>query len=239
MPPTTYLQQAKWVLLPGTLCTPAVFDPVLTSLGVPLENRHAIKMDAACVSDYAPRLRGIVTGGEIVCGFSLGAIVAAHNLADLTHAGAVVLLACNPLPDPPGNRANREAVRDRVQRGEARDWVTENWTAMSTAQDPEIRETVIDMAHSTTDLITAQTELAATRPGAADALVSSALPLVFVTGADDRLTPAAQIRPIAEKARSAHLSILPGLGHFALLEAPDLVAGAVRQDIIATAGART
>lgn len=235
----TPIEQAQWVLLPGTLCTAAVFDPVLSALGVPEANRHPINMDAPDVDEYATRLCVAVTGGEIVCGFSLGSMVAAHNLTALRAARAIVLLACNPLPDPPGNRANREAVRDRVLQDGPRGWVEENWPAMSTAEGDQLRETVIVMADETRALLPAQTELAASRPGAATALGEANLPLVFVTGDADQLTPVEYIQPIADSAPNAHLSILSNMGHFALLEVPDRVALAIREGLDATAGEPT
>ena len=151
----------------------------------------------------------------------------------MQRARAVVLLALNPLPDPPENRANREAARDRVLAGGAGDWVTQNWAAMSSSESADLREFVSSMALDTAHLIPAQTELAATRPGAADQLATTELPLIFVTGANDGLTPAHGIKALAQNARSAHLSVLEGLGHFALLEAPDQVAAAIRQGLSA------
>ena len=222
---------SKWVLVPGTLCTDQVFDPLLDALGVSPGDRHVIAADAPHVQDYDARLREAVTGGEIVCGFSLGALILAHNLGALNAARAVVLLASNPHPDPSGNRANREAVRDRVLAGGAQDWVVENWAAMSASTREDLRDFVASMAQETAHLIPAQAELAASRPGAADALADTDLPLVFVTGAEDRLTPSSLVESIAEKAKTAHLNVVEGLGHFALIEAPDHVACAVREGL--------
>lgn len=216
-----------WVLLPGTLCTGAVFDPMLDALNVRQANRRTVTVDAPDVGDYAGRLTAAVSGGEIVCGFSLGALVLAHNLGALQAARALVLLASNPHPDAPGTRPAREAVRDRVLAGGAREWVTENWSLMSATNRSAVRDRVISMAEETTDLIPAQTELAITRPGAAVALAETGLPLLFVTGSDDQMTPPARIRDIAARATNAHLTELAGLGHFALIEDPRLVAQAV------------
>ncbi len=221
----------KWVLVPGTLCTPDVFGPLLDELGVAPKNRQFIEADAPKVADYQTPLRSAVTGENIVCGFSLGALIVAHNLGALEQAKAVVLLASNPFPDGDGNRANREAVRDRVLAGGARDWVLENWTAMSTDNGEDLKKFVASMAEDTVGLITAQTELAASRPGAEHALLQTDLPLVFVTGSKDKLTPPEAIRSIAESAKSATLKVVDGLGHFALLEAPDRVADAVLQGL--------
>lgn len=217
----------NWLLLPGTLCTPDVFAPVLDQMHVAAENRHFIEIAKPLLHDYDASLRAAITDDAIVCGFSLGAMIAAHNLDALARAKALVLLACNPFPDPIGNRTNREAVRDRILTGGARDWVDENWEAMSTAPSETLRETVIAMAETMAHLIPAQTELAASRPGAAEKLSATKLPLVFVTGTQDQLTPPDPLRPIVTRAENATLETLEGLGHFALLEAPDRMAAAI------------
>lgn len=209
-----------WVLIPGTLCTPQVFAPMLAHLGVPATRRTFIQPDAPRVADYAARLRDCVIGGEIVCGFSLGALIAMHNLDALRRARAIILLAANPHPDPPANYAARVAVRDRILAGRAADWVSEGWNRMSSSRDPDLRARVIAMATATAQLIPAQTELAASRPSAVEALRETDLPLLFVTGAEDRLTPPDALREPAHAAQNAELRVLNGLGHFALLEDP-------------------
>ena len=219
----------KWVLVPGTLCTGRVFDPILTQLRVNPGDCRVVSVDMPDVRDYEDRLRTTVSAGDIVCGFSLGALVLAHNLDALGAACAVVLLASNPFPDPPGKRTNRETVRDRVMQGDAQGWIVDNWALMSSSRRTDLREFVASMAVETAHLIEAQTELALSRPGAEDQLANTDLPLVFVTGAEDRLTPAEPLQGIVAENPSAHLSVLNGLGHFALIEAPDRVAAAIRE----------
>ncbi|MEM9684979.1 MAG: alpha/beta hydrolase [Pseudomonadota bacterium] len=204
---------------------------MLDALGVVPENRVFMPADAPHVDDYAPRLRDVVSEGDIVCGFSLGSLILSHNLDALVKARAVVLLASNPLPDRPGNRPNREAVRDRVLSGDAKGWIADNWSTMSASPSESLRDFVVAMAEDTTPLITAQTELAASRPGAVDALAETDVPVLLVTGTADRQTPPAPLIDIAARARSAHLSTVDGLGHFALIEAPDRVAEAVHQGL--------
>lgn len=228
---TAFVGTGKWVLVPGTLCTGRIFDPLLDALGVMHGDRHVIMPDAPDVRDYDARLLEAVTGGEIVCGFSLGALILAHNLGALQHARAVVLLASNPFPDPPENRAGREALRDKVLASGAQDWVFENWAAMSASKRDDLRDFVAIMAEETVELIPTQTELAASRPGAQDDLAKTELPLVFVTGSEDRLTPSNLLASIVENAQNAQLNVIDGLGHFALIEAPDQVANAIRDGL--------
>ncbi len=213
--------------MPGTLCTPDVFAPILRQLDVPPDRQRFIEVSAPRVEDYDAPLRAAIKGGEIVCGFSLGAMILAHNLGALAKAKAVVLLALNPFPDAEGRRASREAVRDRVLSGDASGWVEENWNAMSCDKGDTVKAQVISMAEDMSGNITAQTELALSRPGAVEQLKSTTLPLVFMTGAQDKLTPPDPIRPIAETCRQGGLYVLDGLGHFALLEAPHRVAKAI------------
>lgn len=220
-----------WVLVPGTLCTGEVFAPILDRLGVAPARRHVLMPDAPAVTDYGDRLRAAVQGGEIVCGFSLGALILSHNLPALARARALVLLAANPHPDPPENRAGRLAVRDRVLAGEGPAWVAQNWEAMSTDRGTGLRDRVAVMAAATASLIPAQTDLAASRPGAAEALRATHLPTVFVTGAEDRMTPPDMVCDIARDMPRATLAVPDGLGHFALLEDPDRVAQAIRDGL--------
>ncbi len=227
----TDMTSTRWVLLPGTLCSPGVFAPMLDALGVAKDNRVFLPVDRDDVRAFDAPLRAAVTGGEIVCGFSLGALVLAHNLDALAKARALVLLASNPFPDAPGNRANREAVRDRVRAGDARGWVEENWSAMSVDRGAALRALTVQMAEETAPLIDAQTELAASRPGAAHDLRRTTLPVVYVTGSQDLMTPAARLGPIVAAARNATLLEPEGLGHFALLEDPRTMAQAIRRGL--------
>ena len=141
----------RWVLVPGTLCTSQVFDPMLDRLDIPQANRHFIAASAPHTSDFETPLKAAVGGGEIVCGFSLGAIIVAHNLAAVRRAKAIVLLAANPFPDPPENRINREAARDRIITAGAGRWIVDNWPTMSTDTGTVIRDFVAQMAEDSKD----------------------------------------------------------------------------------------
>ena len=55
--------------------------------------------------------------------------------------------------------------------------------------------------------------------------------MIFVTGSEDLLTPPNLGTSIANDAKTAQLTIIDGLGHFALIEAPDQVAKATRNGL--------
>ncbi|MEO1745147.1 MAG: alpha/beta hydrolase [Pseudomonadota bacterium] len=221
----------KWLLAPGTLCTPRVFDPMLEYLAPDDRDRDFITLDAPHVEDFHDRLQAQVTTEHIVCGFSLGSIMLAHNLDALHNARAAVLVACNPFADRMENRTNREAIRDRVLAGDARGWVQDNWVSMAANGSDALMDFVATMAMESAPLIPNQTELAASRPGAVEALLESDVPLLFVTGSQDQLTPAAPLAAIVRDARQASLQVVEGLGHFALTEDPYRVAAAIRRGL--------
>lgn len=223
--------QGRWILVPGTLCTPAVFDPLLDHLGVAPDQRTAVTVDKPSVGEYAATLDGLVRPGDIVCGFSLGSIVVAQNLEAVKQARAVVLLALNPLADPIAKTPTRHALRDRILTGGAESWVRENWPAMSTDTGSDVARKVVKMAEDTLPLIESQTALAISRPDARRDLIDTTLPLVFVTGAQDRMTPPDPVVAVAGLAKRATVRVPDGLGHFALLEAPNVVAQAIRDGL--------
>ena len=56
-----------------------------------------------------------------------------------------------------------------------------------------------------------------------------AIPTLVIAGADDVITPPATVQAMAAMIPSAELAIIPGAGHLAPLEAPDLVNTAIRK----------
>ena len=221
----------RWILLPGTLCTGAVFDPVLDSLGVSQGARHTVPITRESVEDYASFLEQAVRPGDIVCGFSLGAIVASRNLGSLQHARAIILIGLNPHADHPERAAGRLALQQGVESGRAREAIRETWVPTGHAHDMDMLGLVENMAVETAPHVAAQTQLALNRPSALELLEQCHVPLIVVAGSNDRAAPPHHARDTARAAPNSVLSILEGLGHFSLLEDPDLVAEAIVEGI--------
>jgi pimeloyl-ACP methyl ester carboxylesterase len=55
-----------------------------------------------------------------------------------------------------------------------------------------------------------------------------AQPTLVLTGEEDRLTPPKYARFLAERLDNARLALLPGVGHYAQVEAPAAIADAIR-----------
>jgi len=214
-------------LLPGTLCTGAVFDGFLDALGVPSENRQYVELSRPCVDDYRPVFEA-VTNETVVCGFSLGAIVAAHA-ADVMTPHRLILFGLNPFADDPGRAEARRML--------ANDVTTQGGGAALRSRKPDIfgaepdqtHQQICKMAAKTAHLIDAQTQLALTRPGALAALAGAQMPVLSVTGTCDTSAPVAQGQAAADAAPLGSFYALDGLGHFALLENPQTCAAIVAQ----------
>lgn len=215
-----------WVLLPGTLCTADVFGPILTELGVPEDRRRAVNLDRPAVEAYQELCA--LCEGAVVCGFSLGAIVAAHY-ADRMKAARCVFFGINPLPDDPTKATGRRAMaQDVIALGGAQ--ALESRVPPLLGPRPEAaRATILQMAGATSCWIEAQTDLALSRPGALLALSRAMCPIFTLTGSDDAMTPPDLGQQAAEAAPTGQFHRLDGLGHYALLEDPKICAEALHQ----------
>jgi len=225
---TELASERPWILLPGTLCSGAVFGPFLDALGVPDALRHTVALRHASIDDYLPDLKATCVPGAILCGFSLGAIVAAH-LADRLPISEVILFALNPHADPPKKRPERLALaRDVVAMGGAAA-LAPRLSELAGKNPVQARTTLLSMADQTAGDIAAQTELASSRPGALGSLSRTMVPVTFLTGTCDTMTPLDLAQQAARAAPNSRVIALHGLGHFALLEDPDRCSRAMTQ----------
>ncbi|WP_296644239.1 alpha/beta fold hydrolase [Roseinatronobacter sp.] len=212
--------------MPGTLCTGAVFDGLLDHLGVETGLRTLVTLDRPSVTDYRPALEAL-SQETVVCGFSLGAIVAAHA-ADRMKVHSLLLFGLNPLEDDPSKTTDRHALAHDVQAlgGAA---ALKNRVGVINGNTPQTTMDIIGrMANETAHLIESQTQVALTRPGALTALAKAQMPVVCMTGTHDKAAPCHHGRTAAQAAPRGRFCSLDGLGHFALLEDPAACAAAVR-----------
>lgn len=223
---TDGLSNRPWLLLPGTLCTGAVFDGFLNALGVANSERTYVTLDRHSIDDYRTDFEGLAHN-TIVCGFSLGAIVAAH-FADRLTADRLILFGLNPYADDPAKAPSRHAL--------AQDVTDQGGAAALKARlsdvfgpDPDTtRAAICQMADETAPLIGAQTQLALSRPGALPALERATISVLTATGTQDQAAPMAQGHVAAQCAPNGQFHELAGLGHFAVIEDPDVCATVVR-----------
>ncbi|MCZ4348156.1 alpha/beta fold hydrolase [Devosia neptuniae] len=217
-----------WILLPGTLCSGRVFGAFLDGLAVPETARQPIIMRHPGVGDYMPELTSLCVPGAIICGFSLGAIVAAH-LTDRLPADAYLLFGLNPQADRSDKRDGRLSLAREVARIGGAKAMASRMPVLSGPGPSAARALILDMADETAGHIEAQTELALKRPGALSALARTQAPIGLFTGTQDTAAPLASAEAATRAAPSARLVPLHGLGHYALVEDPAACCRAVKQ----------
>lgn len=218
------LRQRDWVLLPGTLCTTAVFKDFLDTLEIPIDRRKHVRLDMPEVEAYADVLSRSV-GDPVLCGFSLGAIVAAHHAYNIPVA-RTVLFALNPFPDDPAKAEGRLDLERDVRVNGGRTALAARLPALFGPAPEKTRDRILTMADESAADIRAHTALALTRPSALPALSRTRSPVVALTGSEDAVTPEALGRHAANTAREGRFKLVPGLGHYAVLEAPQICAEA-------------
>lgn len=221
------LTNKDWVLLPGTLCTGDVFKGLMDVLEVSPRHQTILRLDRPSVEDYMDVLDEL-PAQTVVCGFSLGAIVAAHA-ADRIAAQRLILFGVNPFADDPAKAPSRtELARDVMERGGA-DALKSRLPTVFGASPDTARTRICQMADDAADLIDAQTQLALSRPGALPALAKATMPVLSLTGSLDDAAPPDQGLAAAQAAPLGQFQTLDGLGHFALLEDPAACAAALAQ----------
>ncbi|MGO4910658.1 alpha/beta fold hydrolase [Pseudorhodobacter sp. W20_MBD10_FR17] len=203
-----------------------MFDGFLNALGVGPAQRYVVELDRPSVDDYQPIFDGL-SEDTIVCGFSLGAIVAAHY-ADRMTAHHLVLFGVNPLADDPAKAQSRhDLAADVIRCGGAAALQARELEVHGPTPDVT-REMVYEMANASANMIETQTQLALSRPGALPALSSACMPVISFTGSLDRSAPTVQGLAAAQSAPDGQFCALEGLGHFALIEDPHACAAALR-----------
>lgn len=217
----------QWHLLPGTLCTDAVFDAFLEILGVSRSKRRTVELSKPAVEDYRPYFETEIGERDIICGFSLGAIVAAHH-ADLLNENSLLLLfGINPMADDPAKAEGRLALCADVLDKGGRHALETRLDGLRGRMTPDHFELLLNMADETTHLIGAQTQLALSRPGALNAVGNAPGKVhVFNGTGDDQCTPELAKR-VAITAPFGACHLLDGLMHYSFLEDPDKCAQAV------------
>ena len=195
------------------------------------------------INATVPDLAGAATAGAlaelvlrdapvrfVLAGFSLGGFVALEMVARAPNrVSRLALIATTARPVPQAQAAARQADWEAA-RHEAVDAVVARdlwpiYVAASRREDRALRETVLAMAR---DIGRAawerQVQAALTRPDSRHGLTRVAVPTLVMTGSEDKLCPPEHAREMGAAIPGARTVLLPGVGHFLPLEAPDALA---------------
>lgn len=220
------------VLLPGTLCDDRLFSSLRhhladrETLTVALNEHHNIEGAIAAVRAKAPPDFALL-------GFSLGGIVAlgvAQQAAD--RVCGLALIGTTPHPVPRQLYRSRRAAVDTARlvgmADHARSALWPHYVVPDRQDDAGLCELVVAMADDQgVDVYAGQTELALSRPDYGPALADMTMPSLILAGTEDAINPPDVQKFMAAALPHSTMSLVPGAGHFVLLEQPDRVAADV------------
>jgi pimeloyl-ACP methyl ester carboxylesterase len=222
--------QLPIVCIPGTLCDARVFAPVLELMQW-REVVHAPRLDAGDVGVAAVALLAAAPPRFVVMAFSLGGFVAieAMRRAPQRVAGAV-MISTNAHPDPPANAVARRA-QVTMARDEGMDALVDvlwpGYVSPASIARSDLKSTVLAMARSVGPAALAQqAEIAIGRPDCREWAAGQTTPMLVVCGDRDTLCSMERYQALASSP-AATLTVIPGAGHFAPLEAARESAAAI------------
>ena len=233
MTPAIQNHQLPLVLLGGTLCNGRLWQPVLDSLNASYV--ISITLDGKeSAQAFSQRLLGTLPPRFCLAGFSLGAIVALQVLADAPERVAgLALLSVNPLADDGRNaQPRRDAVAAARKEGLSQ-WLSRTlwprYVAPAHLENQQLYKTIVQMAEeSGFDAFAQQTEVAISRKDNRAALAAFTQPTLIVHGAHDPICTPQHHQLAFQAAPNARLETFSDCGHFLPLEAPSLLADALR-----------
>ncbi|WP_322012726.1 alpha/beta hydrolase [Paraburkholderia sp. J12] len=215
------------VLLPGTLCDNALWEPMLGAR--PALRARAIALSyagARSAREAASALLPHLPARFAVLGFSLGGFVA----LELAHAApervaGLALVATNARPDLADNAARRRAAvataRERGLGNYVREKLWAQYVAPSRLHDDALAAPILAMAARTGfGTFEAQTEIAISRADSLPRLAAMRMPSLIVSGRHDVINPADRQQELHAGLPGSVWRVCETAGHFVPLEAP-------------------
>ncbi|WP_238365873.1 alpha/beta fold hydrolase [Mesobacterium pallidum] len=226
-----------WLLVPGTLCQPRVFGPLLAlvarrgrALPVLSETIQWKPTAAATAASLA-----LPDGPVSILSFSLGNFVAMELALSLgPRCRNLVMCGATGRADRPGQaplRRRQLRAAGRTGRGTmVREELLPHYFGTDAKGTESLAAEVLAMADETSaEAFRAQTDIAITRPDYLPSLHKIAARTLVLAGQDDRATPPDRAHELAAHLVACEVAEIHGAGHFALIEAPEACAEALHQ----------
>lgn len=190
---------------------------------------------ASSIDDHADDLVKLLDHLHIdnvaVLGLSMGGYIAlAMARRHPERLRALVLADTRAVPDFPKDRANRD-INIGLVRNEGVGALMDKMRPILLAEDAH--ESVVALARSIgasqhPQGVIDALEALRDRPDARPGLSSISVPTSLIVGELDTLSPASEMKEMADAIPAARLTVIPGVGHLANLEAPEAFNRALR-----------
>jgi pimeloyl-ACP methyl ester carboxylesterase len=221
------------VLVPGLLCTQALWEPQLATLADAARMTVADHTRHDSMGEIARSILAAAPDRFALAGLSMGGFIAVEMLRQAPErVTRLALLDTNVRQETPERSAQRRALIALAEREGARK-AQEQLLALLVHKDrladQSLVETVLKMGEDTgTAAFKRQQAAIMSRPDNRPILGSIRVPTLVIVGREDALTPVEMSREIASAIPGAQLEIIPECGHLSTIERPDAVNRALR-----------
>lgn len=218
------------ILLPGTLCTAAVFAhqvehlaDVADPLVLPLSVGATVTACAAWVLEQAPPQFALA-------GFSQGAIVALELLRQAPERVVkLALLDANPGGSTAAQLATWARWQEEARAGGFADIIEGFTNGLHLQAEPGLKAVLEQMALVTgINTFSTQLDMLASRIDSRPHLAAIPCPTLLLVGRQDRVTPLALHEEMARLIPNAALVPIEDSGHYSMLEQPQVVTAVMR-----------
>ena len=216
------------VLVPGLLCTRALWQPQVAALGQHVKVTIADHMGHDSMVAIARSILDKAPDRFALAGLSMGGYISYEIIRQAPdRVTRLALLDTGSRADTPERSAKRRelialAEREGVRR--AQEQLLPVLLHVSRLAEPDLVETVLQMADDTgLEAFKRQQAAIIARPDNRPFLGSIKCPTLVLVGRQDALTPPELSEEIAAAIPGAKLQIVPECGHLSTLERPEAV----------------
>jgi pimeloyl-ACP methyl ester carboxylesterase len=215
----------RLILLPGLAGDALMWQSQLAALRAWDPVVSDVHMRRASVREMAQALLAESSGPLVLCGASMGGIIAmeaAHQAPE--RIAALALLGTTARPESPQMRQLREDAMALFAQGRIAEVVEPNVELAfhpDHAGDEVLMRAYLEfVARAGADQLIRQNRAMIERPDARAHLARLRCPTLVMCGEADQLTPPEHSREIAALVNGAELVMLPGCGHMMTMEEP-------------------
>jgi pimeloyl-ACP methyl ester carboxylesterase len=220
------------LLVPGVVCSPRIFSPVVPALWRfgPVTVANHIRDDN--MGAIARRILAEAPPRFALAGHSMGGYIAFEILRQAPERVAkLALMNTQARPDTPEATTRRRGLVARAQNGDYRGVLDELFSGFvhpSRLGDASLRQLVHDMGDDVgPEAFVRQQTAVISRPDSRPSLAWIKCPTLVLTGDQDNSVPNSQSVEMANGIPGAKLVILPDCGHLPQLELPQATADAL------------
>ncbi|PLX39651.1 MAG: alpha/beta hydrolase [Hyphomicrobiales bacterium] len=221
------------VLVPGLLCTEALWQPQIDALGADCELIIADHRSHDSLGDIAAALLETAPPRFALAGLSMGGYVALEVMRQAPQrVSRLALLDTTARADNDERRDIRRrfiALAEEAGLQEVVGKLLPQFLSAEHLKNPQLVATIREMAAETGfEAFARQQTAIMTRPDSLPDLARIACPTMVLVGAEDALTPPDAAHEMHEAIAGSDLVVVPECGHISTLEQPEAVNEAMR-----------